>query len=279
MAITKANRWTDEQIVYLKNNYTGTNLKELAKYFGRLESNICRKARELGLTLLGRPSSNRSKASKERAEREKENGVFQERNKKTSETLKQYFQTHDHPRGFLGKTHNTETRKIISQNTTRAWADPKSKMGTDEHLDKTSITLSKVVTDRIKNKPESVRSRGAAGTREDLGIYVRSSWEANYARYLNFLQNNGAIHRWEYEVDTFWFDNIKRGCRSYTPDFKVWVTEETIEYHEVKGWMDQKSRTKLKRMTKYYPNVKIILIDKEVYREIKKWSRLISNWE
>lgn len=124
-------------------------------------------------------------------------------------------------------------------------------------------------------------SRAKAGTREDLGFYVRSAWEANYARYLNWLVEKGEIHRYEYEPDTFWFEQIKRGTRSYTPDFKVWpkTNSPEFEYHEVKGWMDQKSKTKLKRMGKYYPEVKIVLVDQAVYKAIAKWKSLIPNWE
>ena len=43
--------------------------------------------------------------------------------------------------------------------------------------------------------------------------------------------------------------------------------------------MDKSSKTKLKRMAKYYPNVKIILIERKQYKEIEKWERLIPNWE
>lgn len=42
-----------------------------------------------------------------------------------------------------------------------------------------------------------------------------------------------------------------------------------IIYHEVKGWMDPKSKTKLKRMKLYYPEIKIKLIEKKQYNEIK----------
>ena len=52
-------------------------------------------------------------------------------------------------------------------------------------------------------------SRG--GIRKDLGIYVRSSWEANYARYLNFLKKSGAILRWEFEPTEFEFTKINAG--------------------------------------------------------------------
>lgn len=123
------------------------------------------------------------------------------------------------------------------------------------------------------------RSRG--GKREDLGsLYVRSAWEANYCRYLNWLVELGEIVSWEYEPDTFWFDKIKRGTRSYTPDFKVANNDGSIEYHEIKGRMDQKSRTRLKRMAKYYPDVKVVVIDSEAYRVLAKDVRgFIPNWE
>lgn len=119
------------------------------------------------------------------------------------------------------------------------------------------------------------------GKREDLdGLYVRSAWEANYCRYLNWLIEQGEITNWEFEPDTFEFKNIKRGTRFYTPDFKITNPDGSIEYHEIKGWMNQKSRTKLKRMAKYYPDVKVIVIDSEAYHALAKDVRgFIPNWE
>lgn len=125
------------------------------------------------------------------------------------------------------------------------------------------------------NKP---KKRSESGTRADLGFYVRSKWEANYARYLNFLQSKGNIYKWEYEVDEFWFP-VKRGTRSYKPDFKVWTSPTAFEYHEVKGYMDAVSLTKLKRMSKYHPEHKVSVIDAQAFIELNKWSRLIPNWE
>ena len=123
-------------------------------------------------------------------------------------------------------------------------------------------------------------SKGRGGRRTDLsGLYVRSSWEANWARYLNWLKQNGEIDNWEYEVDTFSFDSIKRGTRSYTPDFKVYEKGKII-YHEVKGYMDKKSATKLRRMAKYYPEIEIKLIDESVYRSVSLMVRaFIPEWE
>ena len=100
-------------------------------------------------------------------------------------------------------------------------------------------------------------------------MYFRSKAEANYALYLDWLQKEGEIEKWEYEPDIFTFDAIKYGTRQYTPDFKI-LTRGIIRYDEVKGFMDSKSRTKLKRMAKYYPEVAIVIIDSKCYNDIKK---------
>ena len=80
--------------------------------------------------------------------------------------------------------------------------------------------------------------------------YFRSRWEANYARYLEFLKQNKQVLDWAHEPEVFWFEGIKRGCVSYLPDFKVTYIDNAVEYHEVKGWMDDRSKTKMKRMEK-----------------------------
>jgi len=128
--------------------------------------------------------------------------------------------------------------------------------------------------------PQTKNRRGRGGRRADLDDrYFRSAWEANYARYLNLLVRQRGILRWEYEVDTFEFP-VKRGCRFYTPDFKVWTDATTYRYHEVKGYMDQKSATKLKRMKKYHPEQRIVLIDSKTYHAIAaSVSRVIPHWE
>lgn len=54
-----------------------------------------------------------------------------------------------------------------------------------------------------------------------------------------------------------------------------------IEWHEVKGYLDQKSRTKLKRMAKYFPGEKIVVVDKEWFRRAVRGglAGVIPGWE
>lgn len=124
-------------------------------------------------------------------------------------------------------------------------------------------------------------ARSKAGKREDIGIFVRSSWEANFSRYLNWLQDRGEIVRWEYEPQIFRFP-VKRGNKSYTPDFKVWLTDTEYEWREVKGWMDDASRIKLRRFALHFPeeSARLELIDSAAYRQLEKeYSAEIAGWE
>lgn len=118
------------------------------------------------------------------------------------------------------------------------------------------------------------------GKRDYLdGLYVRSSWEANVAQWLNWRVEQGEIVRWEYEIDLFEFP-VKRGSKFYTPDFKVWTSETAYHYIEVKGYMDQPSRTKLNRMRIHFPNERVDILGREEYRELEKQFRdKLPNWE
>lgn len=100
--------------------------------------------------------------------------------------------------------------------------------------------------------------------------FFRSKWEYDYALYLELLKKHKQIKEWEYEPETFWFEAIKRGVRSYLPDFKITEKDGSIVFHEVKGFMDAKSKTKLTRMKKYHPDVKLYLVREAQIKEIRK---------
>jgi len=99
---------------------------------------------------------------------------------------------------------------------------------------------------------------------------------------LNYLiANENDIERWEFEADTFEFKKIRKGVRFYTPDFKVTFKDGHIEYHEVKGWDYPRGKTARKRMQKYYPHIKLLLVERDFFRAVraKGFHRLIPNWE
>ena len=138
------------------------------------------------------------------------------------------------------------------------------------------------------------------GFRKDLGIYVRSSWEANICRYYNLVGI-----KWTYEPREFEFFKIKRGSRFYKPD--IYLPEQD-KFVEIKGWLRSGDQTKLRRFKKYYPEefakLEFIIPDKYArdkangemikflcedlgiyfirigsYKEIEEHGKMIPGWE
>lgn len=99
-------------------------------------------------------------------------------------------------------------------------------------------------------------------------FFMRSSWEEKYGMYIDGLLSKKKIADWDYEADTFWFEKIKRGVQSYTPDFRITNLDGSIEYHETKGWLDAKSKTKMNRMRIYHPTVTVKLIMRKEMKEL-----------
>lgn len=131
----------------------------------------------------------------------------------------------------------------------------------------------------LKNKKNGRSFNANAGWREIEGknIYFRSLWEIRYALYLQFLKNQNQIVDWEYEPQTFWFEAIKRGVRSYKPDFLVTNSDSSHHWVEVKGFMDNKSETKIKRFNKYYPGEKLVVVSKSWFIQNNCQLHMIEN--
>lgn len=96
-----------------------------------------------------------------------------------------------------------------------------------------------------KSVPGKKNKVSYIGFRKDLGISVRSAWEANFLRYLNY---KGI--RWLYEPKAFHFTEVKRGTTSYLPDFFLPGLDI---YIELKGYLTPKGRTAVRRFRRYYP--------------------------
>lgn len=237
------------------------DLKALSLSLGRTKPFVCRLAGEMGLTQKHAPMS--------------KNAIKARRIGSIGK-----WSRHPHPRGALGMHHTEENKAKFSAVSKKMWGHFKATgtgLMSEEYLQKVSDRMSIRMN---AAKPENMYSRGSAGYRDDLGpIYFRSSWEANYARYLNWLLARGEIDEWHYEPDTFWFEKIKRGVRSYKPDFRI-HEKQKIYYVEIKGYMDAKSKTKLKRMRIYYPATDLRLVAVKEYRAIASTMRpMLAGWE
>lgn len=130
-----------------------------------------------------------------------------------------------------------------------------------------------------KKPPDKGAWKAAWRTIGGQRCYFRSAWEANFARYLEFLRRAGEITSWEHEPHTFWFDGIRRGVVSYKPDFRVVERGGSVIWYEVKGWMDPRSATKIKRMAKYHPDVELRVIQRKDMRALRGKLGVACNFE
>jgi hypothetical protein len=207
-------------------------------------------------------------------------------NKKLSASMKKKYESGWNP--------NTEEHKIkLSESMKRRWSDgsmkEKSVATTLERRgvshwtqseegrstlskksigrkfsDETRKNMSIGASKRIRENNNHHES-GNGGFRLDLGHYVRSNWEANFARILR-LQGK----TYEYEPQTF---ELLEG-KSYTPDFLVEGT-----FYEVKGRWTETARQKFKSFLKQYPNISVQIVEGEVYDMLRSQYRDKINWE
>jgi hypothetical protein len=257
---------------YMADVKSEIKLDELASRIGKLKSNVCRKAKELGLT----DQSKDVLRPEDRKLRNKYDNPM-DRSLAASANSKKWYAENEHPKGALGMKHSPAAKKKISI---------KSKEYNDSLTEDQKFSrVKKMLKTKNKNGTYAMprhKTTWKSGWREIGGLrkFYRSKWEANYAYYLQTLIESGEIAEWKHEPDTFWFEGIKRGCVSYLPDFRVTRPDGSIYYVEVKGWMDSRSVTKLKRMKKYHPKVELLLVDSKAYRAMDKAiGHTIAGWE
>lgn len=258
--------FTEKEVEKIRNFYgkdktENKNLILFAQELGRHKTNICRKAKHLGLTSLSRKKT-------------KEAGL------KISAMMKERLKIKGHPRGMLGKKHSKEYCDLLSKKVMQWWQD-----ASVETKRKRSIKMLKTRIDKYGHSApliENTKTSWKQSWRKIGGrrLYCRSSWEANYARYLQLLKEKEEILDWEHESKTFWFEKTKQGAVSYLPDFNVIYKDGSYEWHEVKGWYDNRSKMQIKRFKKYYPTEKLVLVDANWFSKNSRIMRdLIAGWE
>lgn len=282
--------WSEEDLDKLRAWYAradaepgSVQLDDLASELGRMKSNVARKARALGLTNRHRRMAARDERGLRPCDvrRLPKFATEEERRAALAEVRREWCRTHEHPRGALGMRHTPETRAALGEKSRGWWrtATPEQREQMVRRRRETNLERYGTANPAMLGVEEPY-SRARGGKREDLdNRYFRSAWEANYCRYLVWLKEQGEIEDWEYEPEVFRFEGVARGPYTYTPDFRVTEKDGSVVYHEVKGWMDGPSRSRLKRMAKHYPDVRIIVIGEEEYKALRKWKGLIPNWE
>lgn len=120
-----------------------------------------------------------------------------------------------------------------------------------KHPNLKNIRNKSIDSEIIENDAVISRKKGNAyqytktGYRKDIDMNVRSSWEANFVRVLKIYKID-----FQFEPTVFSFP-IKRGTKGYTPDF---LLKRNNDWIEIKGYLDDKSKIKLKRFKRYYPD-------------------------
>jgi DNA polymerase III alpha subunit len=119
--------------------------------------------------------------------------------------------------------------------------------------------------------PEGPTPYSAYGFRADLGHLVRSSWEADFARVLNYLQI-----AYQYEPQRFTLQREDGSTLTYTPDFYV---PQEQRWYEIKGWMDTVSAEKIALFRQQYPQETLVVIDRTRFAELQMKYRNLVQWE
>jgi len=260
-------RFTEHEIARIQETYyEGFTLGDgkfeaLCSEIERPKTSVCRKARSMKLTNTKRKCSEQT-------------------NNRIKQRVKKWMKENEHPRGMSGKKHTQEVKEKLRKTSTEYW----NKLSQEDK----DLLVEKQLKAKLKKngtllstpkKPQKVSWkqgwRKIGGKRK----YYRSRWEANYARWLQWRKEQGEILKWEHEPETFWFEKIKRGCRSYLPDFKVTLLDGSHEWNEVKGWMDQRSITKIKRFRMCYPKETLEIIDAKWFKRNKNLAYIIKGWE
>lgn len=266
-AIIPPRFFSAEEIEKIKSLYSNDDfksgdgkLRKLCKELNRDLTTVVGKAKELGITNIKRKDS-------------------QQRLSFKSQMLKDWHKIHEHPRGFLGGTHTPEMKEAQSKRLKKFFKKlPAAKKR--EFIKKAILAKIEKYGNIVPGGNSKVTWK--QGWREIGGkrIYARSRWEANYARYLQWLKERKEISDWEHEPKTFWFDKIKRGAVTYLPDFKVIKMDGSHFWVEVKGYMDPKSKTKISRFRRYFKDEKLEIKDAKWFQKNnRKLALIIKDWE
>jgi len=197
--------------------------------------------------------------------------------KKSSEALKLKFASGELKPSRLGRTKDIDTSSQLQAEKCKdqyesgkliPWNRGLTKT-TDERVAKNaehiSIVQKKLFAEGKINLPGK---SFLGGFREDLGHFVRSSWEANFARLMNFLDAS-----YEYESKRFLLSDNS----TYLPDFYI---IDFKHYIEVKGFWWEGDIEKVQLFLSDYPDEILYIVDELEYKKLEeKFARFIPNWE
>lgn len=119
-----------------------------------------------------------------------------------------------------------------------------------------------------EGKASSRVGTGKRGIRIDILPLsgFRSSWEANFARFLNHVGI-----KWQFEPTRF---KLSTG-ESYCPDFLL----ENGTFIEIKGYWSVRANRIVALFKQEYPDIKLRILDEPKYKKLKAKCSHLENWE
>jgi hypothetical protein len=100
--------------------------------------------------------------------------------------------------------------------------------------------------------------RPGRGVRPDNN--VMNGTEKAYAKHLEQMKASGQIHDWKFHAFTLTIaepPNAK--VARWTPDFAVWTSEMVLEFHEIKGFMQDHALVRIKSAAAQFPHPVIVV--------------------
>lgn len=183
-----------------------------------------------------------------------------------------FYQQGGKPWNFGVTTENNEIWRRTAEKISKALTGRKLEdfMGKEKAME-----IRKKLSERMRgsgNPMFGIRSpHRKGGFREDLGHYVRSAWEADFARVL-------MLHKISYEYEPKTFQLIKGGGEivSYTPDFYI---PSTNTFYEIKGWLHDLDKEKVDLFQLQYPQYNFIMISSTKFAEFTLKYKNLCKWE
>ncbi|MCI0660803.1 MAG: DNA polymerase III subunit alpha, partial [Acidobacteria bacterium] len=163
------------------------------------------------------------------------------------------------------------TRQSQVKNRGKSWEDLHGVEKAAELRERASAKFSGAGNPMYGRSQRGASAYSAAGFRHDLGHYVRSSWEADFARLLNYFGI-----RYEYEPLRFTLLRADGSPLTYAPGF---FAPDLNCWYEIKGWMDQKSEEKIRLFREQYPGERLVVIDRTRFAELQMQYRDLVEWE
>lgn len=99
--------------------------------------------------------------------------------------------------------------------------------------------------------------------------WFRSKWEFNIAHILEHWKQTAKCWNWQHEPDIHYLHGVKKGeHKQYIPDFKIWTSNESFYYMEIKGKYPAKDKRRMENFKKQYPQYLVEVIREKKYKEL-----------